>query len=375
MLKNILYITSSSVLLIIGILTGCKTGREAPRDTSPSPDMLAQGAPCEYARGFQIQPNEEGMLLTLLDPASPNTVLYRIEISSSYQRIVASSTTHVAFISALQAHKHLAGSTNPQRIYDSTFSRKLSEGAFLDLGRDMEYNLEALISANPDLVLMTGFEGQSSTDQRLRELGIPVLHIREWMEPHPLGRAEWIKVFGLLTGRQESADSLFNLVKERYLALQQMADTLGPKPKVLSGNDFRGTWYMPARNNFMSRFYQDAGIFYPGSDQSGTASRSLSFESVLDEYADADLWVGVPVNSLDELIASDQRYLRFRAVQTGRVYSVNRRVTAQGANDFWERGVVRPDEILSDLLRMAYPSRFTSDSLHYYLPLTSRHAP
>ncbi|MCX6223802.1 MAG: ABC transporter substrate-binding protein [Bacteroidia bacterium] len=338
-----------------------------------------------YAKGFRFEKNEAGTLLILSDPlkAGQEIARYRLMHSKSaispingytdlvvpLNRLVASSTTHAGFLSAIGSGDQLMGCNNPERLYDTLLFNRYLKGGLVRMGRDLEYNLEYLIASKPNLVLQTGIDGQFNPDARLAGMGIPVMYVLEWMESTPLGRAEWIKVFGLITGKSREADSLFDVIEKNYMVNAKLGREAPEKIKVLTGNVFKGTWYMPGGKNYMTRFFEDAGMdyIYKNTDQSG--SLALSFESVVYQLADASVWISVNVDSLSELKAAYERYSSFKAVKDHRVFSVFNRVNSHGGNDFWESAVVRPDMVLADLLAIAHPELIPGHIWNYYKPL------
>lgn len=124
----------------------------------------------------------------------------------------------------------------------------------------------------------------------------------------------------------------------------------------MSGSSFRGTWYVPSGATFMGALFRDAGAQYKYADSDHKGSIPLTMEQAIIDFADsADVWVGVDVRSLAELKAMDERHTWFKAYQSGRVYNFLKRTAADGTNDFWQRGVVHPEEILEDLIHTLYP--------------------
>ena len=373
-------------VLVILVLAGCQ-GRQQPAvDISkafrnPDTSLLS----VTYAKGFRFERNEAGTILIISDPinAGKGIACYRI-VQSRYgvkpkegytdivvpvKSLAASSTTHAGFLSAIGAADQLIGCNNPERLYDTLLFNRFLKGDLVRMGRDLEYNLEYLIASKPDLVLQTGIDGQFYPDTRLTGMGIPVMFVLEWMESTPLGRAEWIKVFGLITGKIREADSLFDLIEKNYLACAKLGREAPEKIKVLTGNVFKGTWYMPGGRNYMTRFFEDAGMEYLWKDTDQSASLALSFESVVYQLADAPVWINVNVDSLSQLIGAEERYSVFRAVKEHRVFSVFNRVNSHGGNDFWESAVVRPDRVLADLLAIAHPELIPDHIWNYYKPL------
>ena len=374
------------VMAGIMMLAGCQ-GRREPVKATDRPSLIAGVTvlPVKYAQGFRIENREDATVLVLTDPVRQGKEIARYRLIRSgtgiqplkgytdifvpVQDLAASSTTHAGFLSAIGAGDQLMGCNNPERLYDSLLFNRFLNGSLVRMGRDLEYNLEFLIASKPDLVLQTGIDGQFTPDARLTGMGIPVMYVLEWMESTPLARAEWIKVFGLVTGKTREADSLFSVIEKNYLALAKMGTEAPDKIRVLTGNVFKGTWYMPGGKNYMTRFFQDAGMDYLYRDTDQSGSLALSFESVVYKLADAPVWISVNVDSLSQLIASEERYSVFRAVKERRVYSVFNRVNAHGGNDFWESAVVRPDRVLADLLAIAHPELLAEHKWNYYKPL------
>lgn len=339
----------------------------------------------KYAKGFRWEEKDQSYSLILTDPWKPGRVFarYRLiagdvdkgkregtqDIGIPVSSVAASSTTHAAFLSAIGAGDRLTGCNNPEKLYDSVLYNRFVRGDLVRMGRDLEYNLEYLVAKKPDVVLQSGLEGQFNPDSRLTDIGIPVLYILEWMEPTPLGRAEWIRVFGMLAGKRSEADSLFNAIEGDYLALADLGHSTVSKPKVLAGTDFKGTWYMPGGRNYQARFFEDAGMDYIYRQTDQAASLALSFETVVNDLRDAPVWVGTTTDSVSRLISMDGRYSVFWALRSGRVYSITNRVNHSGGNDYWESGVVRPDKILADLLYIAHPELLPGHIWNYYKPM------
>ncbi len=119
----------------------------------------------------------------------------------------------------------------------------------------------------------------------------------------------------------------------------------------------------------MTCFFEDAGMDYHWKDNDQAASLPLSFESVVYQLSEAPVWVNVNADSLSQLMESDNRYAVFRAAREKRIFSVFNRINSHGGNDFWEGAVVRPDQMLADLLAIAHPELMPDHAWNYYKPL------
>jgi iron complex transport system substrate-binding protein len=172
-----------------------------------------------------------------------------------------------------------------------------------------------------------------------------------------LGRAEWIKFIAAFYNKEALADSLFAVTVKSYLNLKALVKTVRSKrPLVLSGDNFRGTWYQPGGKSYTARLFTDAGGNYLYKKDSSRGSIPMSFEQVFKDLKDADVWVGATNgNTLHELVAQDPRYRLFSAFKNGQVYAYTNRSTVEGGNDFWESAVARPDSLLADFMYLFHP--------------------
>ena len=120
----------------------------------------------------------------------------------------------------------------------------------------------------------------------------------------------------------------------------------------MSGNNFRGTWYVPSGKNYLAYLFRDANASYPFYDDTRETSIPLTIEETIHYFHDADVWVGAGGNSLAELAQMDEKHTWFKAYQNGRVYNWRKQRLPSGANNFWERGVVHPEEMLEDVIHI-----------------------
>lgn len=321
----------------------------------------------KYASGFELLEDATGRYAVVYSPWNKREMA-RYPLAFKITRLAVTSCTHVGFMSALGCADSLVAVCDPALVYtDLSHCKGVQEGV-LDIGSSMSPSLERIVLAHPDALMASSYSAEDTSIQPLLTLGIPVIFNYEWMEQHPLARAEWVRFVGALMGRESEADSLFLEVESRYLAVRAAAAKSAAEttvhPSVVSGQDFRGTWYVPSGNTYMGCFFRDAHADYRYVDNMHEGSIPLTLEQAIQDFSDADVWVGVSAKSLTELRAIDERHTWFSAYQSGRVYHLLQRSTATGANDFWEQGVVRPDLILQDFYHIFYPSS-SSDSLYF----------
>ena len=292
----------------------------------------------KYATGFAITETDSGTVVEVFQPYK------RLCVREPLRRIGTMSTVQVGFLDAIDAIDCLAAVCNPELIYTPV------KGDEIDLGDSMKPSAERALQAGLDMLLAVNYGQYDNLEAvRLEKLGIPLIYINEWQEASPLARAEWIRVIGALTGKLPQADSVFHEVETKYNGL--IAKSQEPIA-IMSGNNFRGTWYVPSGKNYLAYLFKDAGAAYPFYDDERETSIPLTIEETLRYFHDADVWVGANGNSLAELAELDEKHTWFKAYQNGRVYNWRKQTKAGGPNNFWERGVVHPEEMLEDLIHI-----------------------
>ena len=303
----------------------------------------------KYATGFQITETDTGVVVEVFQPYQ------RLCVREPLRRLGTMSTVQVGFLYALDAMDHLAAVCNPELIYTPI------KGTEIDLGDSMKPSAERTLQAGLDALLAVNYGQYDNLEAaRIEKLGVFTMYINEWQEGTPLARAEWIRVFGALTGKLPQADSIFNEVESKYISLSAKR-SVSPKDglssvseavSIMSGNNFRGTWYVPSGKNYLAYLFKDAGAAYPFYEDERATSIPLTIEETLHYFHDADVWVGAGGNSLSELAQMDEKHTWFKAYKEGRVYNWRKQRLPSGANNFWERGVVHPEEMLEDVIHI-----------------------
>lgn len=322
---------------------------------APSSSQQQQAAsgvlPNKYARGFQITDEDTCLLLEVMEPHQQ----YRV--FKPMTRLGTSSTTQIGFLAALDALDCVVAVCNPELIYTPLPAKPL------DMGDSMKPSSERALQAQLDAFLVVSYGQNNPEAERLQRLGVPTVYINEWREESPLARAEWVRFVGALVGRLPQADSLFACIEQRYLAEAERQTQQSGGVSVMLGNNFKGTWYMPSGNTYMGYLLHDAGADYIYADDMRGESIPLTVEQVLHQFSEAQVWIGASANSIRELTELDEKHTWFRAYKDGRVYNWRKQYRTDGANNFWERGVVHPEEILSDIVHILNAA---PDSTLYY---------
>ena len=184
--------------------------------------------------------------------------------------------------------------------------------------------------------------------------GAVLFPFADYLETTPLGRAEWIRVIGLLTGRQREADSCFDAIVSRYDALKDLCADVDSKPTVFSDLAFNGQWYIAGGQSYMARLFADAGADYLWKDDPSTASFPLDAETILAKARHADFWRVANSSSLPMTYASLQKenpvYGLFDAYRNRKILVCDIQETG-----YFETSQLEPDVLLADFIHFFHP--------------------
>ncbi|MDX1905267.1 MAG: ABC transporter substrate-binding protein [Thermonemataceae bacterium] len=340
----------------------------------------------KYAKGFRIEVFKNYKILSVLQPYTDKRDTLRFVLAKNkklipsqlqkipfiktpIQKIICTSTTHLALLEALGGLDALVGASSLEYVYSSAIRKKVEKGQIVSLS-DQQIEVEKIIALQPDLLMVSGMEAsQMSVYKKIEETDIAVFINSEWLENHPLGKAEWIKVMAVLLDKEQEAEAFFENISSKYLAIKAETEKIKNKKSVAIGVPNKETWYVSAGESFGATFLKDAGAFYAFADEKGTGSLPLNKEIVLQKFKNADVWLNVDVNSFEvKKVLCDLKFVN--AVKNQKIYDRNKRIAVKGGNDFWESGVVHPEIILEDLVKILYPKLLPeSEKLYFYQKL------
>jgi iron complex transport system substrate-binding protein len=202
---------------------------------------------------------------------------------------------------------------------------------------------------------------------QLQHAGLPVVLTAEYMEHHPLARAEWLKFLAAFFESEDRSNEIFNTIKAQYTSLVDKTKGIDERPSVFCGAPYSGSWHVPGGDSFIARAIHDAGAHYLWADDRSRGSLPLDTERVFLKAAEADYWIHPShYRSLSELYNADPRFAKFRATQISQVFNNTLQVSKNGGNNIWERGIVHPEEVLADLIKILHPDLLPEHELIYY---------
>jgi iron complex transport system substrate-binding protein len=363
-----LSVNISLAILIIQFLCGC-------RNNIKEENAIKTGKGCEYATNFDILGEGESKVIVIRESWNSGTNSGDTLKQSEYKknplkRVVCMSTSHIAYLSALGLQNCIVGVSGSKYISNPAIKDKINRGAIADVGFESSLNYELLISLKPDIVFSYGISGENNQYiEKMRQFGIRVVTIGDYLEEHPLGKLEYLKLFGELFGVRDKADSIYNDSKVSYLNYKNLAANT-KRVNILINAPWKDVWYIPGERSYISVLINDAGGNILLSKKGKTTPHSYNLEEVYSHSYDADYWLN-PNNysSIEELKYSNPLFKNIPALKEGLIFNNILRNTPEGGSDFWETGVVEPDVILRDLIKIFHPELDTEWELKYYMKL------
>ncbi|MDE5843282.1 MAG: ABC transporter substrate-binding protein [Muribaculaceae bacterium] len=320
-----------------------------------------QGAPDGTVRDFIILRGNESL---------PEGFIGEV-IENNAERIVCMSSGHIAMLSAIGATECVVGGSNLNYVTSPEIQSRREN--LKEVGHEGAMDYESLIAARPDLVLLYGVNSSNPMEGKLKELGIPYIYIGDYLEENPLGKAEWMVAIGECIGKRKDAIENFRPIKDNYNKMKCLAESIcagKQHPKIMLNIPYGDAWFMPPVGSYMANLIKDAGGDYLYSKNTSSESESISKEEARMLLSRADFWInlGPGISNLDQLRRTIPQMADMQIMSAGKVYNNTLRSTEAGGNDFYESGIINPDLVLRDLIKIMYPEKISED-FTYYLPL------
>ena len=341
-----------------------------------------------YATGFRIM-GAEGKQSTIISVTNPWQSANNIEtmlfiaragekapsgfqgqvLQGDANRIVCMSSSHIAMLDAIGVVESVVGVSGKDFITNPYIVA--NRHSIADVGYDGNINFELLVAQRPDIVFLYGVTGACTMQSKLDELGIPYIYIGEYVEQDPLGKTEWLIALAEIVGCREQGILYFSQVPQRYNHLKAIAAAAtSPQPKVMLNTPYADSWFMPSTTSYLARLIADAGGDYIYKKNTSNHSQPIDLEEAALLTTEADVWLHVEsVSSLQDLCNQYPKFAQMPCVQRGEIYNCDKRRMLGGGNDYWESGVVQPDVILRDLIKIFHPEFESDKEFVYYRKL------
>ena len=276
-----------------------------------------------------------------------------------------------------------------------------AQNSIVDCGSSMAPDIERIIALKPEAILLSPFENSGGYG-KLDKLHIPIIEAADYMESSPLGRAEWMKFYGLLFGKDKNisttaagkaseaavgkasgaaagkaseatagkaseatlpascelrADSLFAQIEKEYLNLKAEAGKLPKGLSILTERKTGGVWYVPGGQSTIGILLKDANARYIFSDDKHSGSLPMSPEQILAKGKQVDVWAfkyfgGAPLSQV-QLLQEYDGYKALAAFSRGNIYQVDTSTVP-----YFELTSFHPELLLREFIILAHGERF-----------------
>lgn len=252
----------------------------------------------------------------------------------------------------LQAPTVIKGVCDAEYVNIAELQKLIAQGTITSCGSSMAPSLEQMAVLHPQALFMSSYENGSFS--MLKRLKAPVIECVEYMEPNALARAEWMRFYGLLIGKERQADSLFTQVEKSYKNLVALAAKAKQRPMVLTERVTGGTWYCPGGASSMATLLSDANARYVFAHDTHSGSLSLAPEAVVAAAHDADVWLftylGPRPLSKQQLLAEYHGYANIKAFRNAKIYQCS-----SERSTYFNEVSFHPDFLLADMIKIFHP--------------------
>lgn len=364
----IYYFKKTIGIFLLISLFGCKKETETkPATTTTIENSIA------YASSLSIKKYPNYSVVTVSNPwpnasknftyilKNKNTVLpdslqNQAVINVPLESVVVTSTTIIPYLEMLGVEKKLIGFPHTDYISSPKTRSLIDQGNVKNIGQNERLNIEQLIDLSPSLIVAFGIDNNNPMLENLQKSGLNILIQADWMEQTPLGKAEWIKLYGALFCKEKEAKTHFDAIVKNYQQALALAQKQTKKPTVLYGSMYQDQWYVAKGQSWVAQLIKDAKGQYLWDKLEGSGSLGISFESALDKGKNADYWIATgSFKSLAELAQANPHYRQFDAFKNKKIYCFENKTGATGGTIYYEQAPSRPDLVLKDYIKIVHP--------------------
>ncbi len=294
----------------------------------------------------------------------PAGTVVKIPLSKS----VIATSVHCGLVESLGKKACIAGVCDLQYINIPWVVEQCKKGLIADCGSGLAPTIETIIDLSPDAIFLSPFQNSGGYG-KLEDINVPIIETADYMETSALGRAEWMKYYGMLFGAEKEAEEMFQRVEANYLRLKQLAKSSNTRPSLVMDKQTGSVWYVPGGCSTMGRLIADANIDYPYSDDAHSGSLPLPFESVLEKAGQCDLWAfrynSPQPATFASVVSENDGYRQLKAYKDRNMYGCN-----TATSTFYEDTPFHPDLLLRDFIIMAHPDIDSLGATRYFIKVT-----
>lgn len=363
-------------IFLLALLSSC-----GGKSKSSSVIEAEKAIPLRYAENLSLSATEDYTIARLRNPWDTTRILHTYVlvdkkkslpadlpegtlVRTPLSKAVVYSSVHCGLLNQIGALKSIGGVCDLKYIKLQEVQDGCRTGSIADVGNGMNPDIEKIIDLHPDAIMLSPFENSGGYG-RVEKLNIPIIECADYMETSALGRAEWMRFYGLLFGKKTEADAMFASIERNYKDLQELVKPISFAPSVMCDLKTSSTWYTPGGNSTIAKLYSDAGANYIFREDTHSGSLPYPFEVIFEKGQQTDFWLiryNQPVDkTYGELEKEFAPYAGFRAFKERNIYGCN-----TNRVPFYEETPFHPDWLLKDLIKIFHPSLLEGYELRYY---------
>lgn len=339
------------------------------KDRSEAKDQIA------YAQHLKIFEDKDFVKVEILHPET-GKANFKAILSQKKPKVIPSgydfiqtpikdlavlSATQIGMLSKLNEIGRISAVSSRKYIYNSNILNSIDQGKVKDLGDESLIPAESIISSGSKFLFYSDFGQPFPHADQLKKMGITIIPNPDWREIHPLGKAEWIKLFGYLTGKEIEANDIFKETEKEYLRLTAIAKKQKEKPTLISGNMLGDVWWAPSGESYNSKIFHDAGGSYIYKSTKGTGSIERTAEQIMIENNSTQFWFNPGFSTKNEILKNSPKLKHLPLLKGKNIYCYSHQI-----NFYWEMSAIEPHRVLEDLIRILHPKALPKGKLYFY---------
>jgi len=365
-------------LVVLAALCSCKGGSTTAVNGGGDTVKL------KYAEHISIVKHGDYAVVKLADPWNEGKTLHTYVLVPSAKELpsglpegtvvrtpltkaVIATSVHCGLVMQFGKSGSIGGVCDLRYINLPWIQEQCRKGKIAECGSGLAPTLEKIIDCGADAIMISPFQNNGGYG-RLEGWGKPIIETADYMETSALGRAEWMKFYGMLFGAEDKANAMFTQMERNYNRLKALAKTSKVRKSVIMDKKSSSVWYVPGGRSTIGRVIADANAGYAFSSDTASGSLALPFETVLEKAGNADVWMfrynSKQTATLSSLKSEYQGYSQFKSYQTGEVYGCNTETST-----FYEDTPFNPDLLLRDFIIITHPDLKGLGATKYFIKL------
>jgi len=336
------------LILCLAALTACG-------NTSDSGAFDLESTPSEhmellYAEQFSVDRYENGISLVTVGDGEKYLLVPENEtvetsgditvINTPVDNIYLAASSAMDLFFGIGADDKILATSTLERDWSLPYVKQaMSDEDILYAGKYSAPDYELILSEGCGIAIeSTMIYHKPEVKEQLERFGIPVFVERSSYESHPLGRLEWVKLYGLMTGKEEEAEKLFSEQSELLQSVSQNGSA--GKTAAFFYISQKGSAVVRKPDDYVSKMIQLAGGEYIftsddlNTEENAQSTTDMQFEAFYAAAKDADVLIYSStidggIEDISALLEKNSLFADFKAVKTGNVWCTDKNMFQQ----------------------------------------------